>query len=159
MQSTLTSFFFNVSYLYTYIRYLFQYMFRPTSAYEIKDSTAEGVVRVTRHLPSGKVKVALIVSPNATTDPFRPIKPVWWFIGAKLKNGDEVCMTDVLFPYQVAGNVITRTLMASLNPEIENDVAAWIYLDAATFEQMEIPAEGITLHGVESHTEDVSDSE
>jgi hypothetical protein len=49
--------------------------------------------------------------------------------------------------------------MASLNPEIENDVAAWIYLDAATFEQMEIPAEGITLHGVESHTEDVSDSE
>jgi hypothetical protein len=24
---------------------------------------------------------------------------------------------------------------------------------------MEIPAEGITLHGVESHTEDVSDSE
>jgi hypothetical protein len=134
-------------------------MFRPTTAYEIKDTTTEGTVHVTRHLPSGKIKVASIVAPNNTTDPFRPIKPAWWFIGARLKNGDEVCMTDVLFTYQVAGNVITPRLMASLMPKIENDVAAWIYIDAATFEQMEIPDEGITLHGVESHIEDVSDAE
>lgn len=159
MQSILASWFFQVSYLYTYIRYLFQYMFRPTTAYEIKDTTAEGIVHITRHLPSGKVKVASIVAPNNTTDPFRPIKPAWWFIGAKLTNGDEVCMTDVLFPYQVAGNVITPRLMARLMPEIKNDVSSWIYIDAATFEQMEIPTEGITLHGVESHTEDVSDAE
>lgn len=159
MQSMLASLFFQVSYLYTYVRYLFQYMFRPTTAYEIKDTTTEGTVHVTRHLPSGKIKVASIVAPNNTTDPFRPIKPVWWFIGARLKNGDEVCMTDVLFTYQVAGNVITPRLMASLMPKIENDVAAWIYIDAATFEQMEIPDEGITLHGVESHIEDVSDAE
>jgi len=159
MQATIASLFFQISYLYTYIRYLIQYMFRPTTAYEIKDSTDGGIVHITRHLPSGKIKVASIVPPNATTDPFRPIKPAWWFIGARLKNGDEVCMTDLMFSYQVAGNVITKSLLASLMPEIAKDVAAWIYIDAATFEHMEIPAEGITVHGVESHTEAISDEE
>lgn len=105
------------------------------------------VVRnVMRHTMTGRMNRACVILPNEPEDPFDPVLPPWWFIGARLKNHEEVCLTDYMSAFVVAGNVITPRLLSYLHPELEKSLRYWFYIHPATFEETEIPPEGITIH-------------
>lgn len=104
------------------------------------------VKNVMRHTVTGRMNRACIVLPNNPENPFDPVLPPWWFIGARLKNHEEVCLTDYMSAFVVVGNVITPRLLSYLHPELEKSLRYWFYIHPATFEETEIPPEGITIH-------------
>jgi hypothetical protein len=107
------------------------------------------VENVQRHTVTGALTKACIVRPNSPDAPFAPCQPPWWFIGAKLRNDGEVCITDMMSPYIVPGNVITPHLLDRLNPDIAGcrNLLYWFYIHPTSFEEREIPPEGVTIHG------------
>lgn len=107
------------------------------------------VENVHRHTVTGALTKASIVRPNSSDNPFVPCQPPWWFIGAKLRNDGEVCVTDMMAPFIVPGNVITPHLLSRLNPDIAGSpgLLYWFYIHPSSFEEVEIPPEGVTIYG------------
>lgn len=107
------------------------------------------------------IKRCCVIYPNQTENPFIPTRVPWWFIGV-VTDKEEICITDEMAAYIVAGNIITSTFLHMLHPEITN-IVRWYYIDPATFEETEIPLEGIMIRRDvsenTSHSEEISNSE
>lgn len=91
------------------------------------------------------IKRCSVIHPNNPTDPFAPTKVPWWFIGCVVGN-DEICLTDEMAPFIVAGNVITTKLLERITDLKKESISKWYYIHPATFEETEIPVEGITIY-------------
>lgn len=153
--------------LYHWFAIQFRFLFHPSRVYTTvqymllfpdhtelqgivpRDLPAEVLVveSIEQHTMTGRTRKACVLRPNNPENPFTPCQPPWWFIGAKLRSGEEVCITDTLAPFLVPGNVITRRLLDLLCPEISqnNMLSRWFYLDPTSFEEREFPADGITV--------------
>jgi hypothetical protein len=143
-------FLFHPSRVYTTVRYILLYGDHTEVQAIVPRDLPESVFVVEdiqQHTITGSVRRACILRPNNPDLPFAPCAPPWWFIGAKLRSGEEVCMTDLLAPYIVAGNVITPRFLTALAPDISQNgsLVRWFYIHPTSFEDTEIPAEGITI--------------
>jgi hypothetical protein len=113
------------------------------------------VKNYTRHTLRGHLETRACILPNDPKDPFAPVQPPWWFIGANMDGGEEICVTDTISAYIVAGNVITPLFLNAINRDIEACHPTWFYIDPERFEEVVIPPEGITVHGLDpGQTED-----
>ena len=65
----------------------------------------------------------------------------WLWIGASTWL-DPIDMTSCVEPYVVAGNIITLAFLYEKFPWYSD----WKYLDPETFEELDFPAKGITIH-------------
>ena len=113
------------------------------------------VKNYTRHTLRGHVDIRSCILPNDPKDPFAPVQPPWWFIGAKIEAGDEICLTDLMSSFVVVGNTITPGLLNAMNHDIEQCNPTWFYIHPERFDEVVIPPEGITVYGVDSeHVEE-----
>jgi hypothetical protein len=144
-------FLFHPSRVYTTVRYILLYGdHTEVQAIVPRDLPANVIIveDIQQHTVTGAIKRASIIRPNNPEMPFAPCLPPWWFIGAKLRSGEEVCMTDLMAQYIVSGNVITPRFLSALAPDISQNggLVRWFYIHPTSFEDTEIPAEGITIH-------------
>ena len=144
-------FLFHPSRVYTTVRYILLYGDHTEMQAIIPRDLPESVIVVEdiqQHTVTGSIRRASIIRPNNQDTPFAPCQPPWWFIGAKLRSGEEICMTDTMAPYIVAGNVVTTRFLSALAPDISQNggLVRWFYIHPTSFEDTEIPAEGITIH-------------
>jgi hypothetical protein len=144
-------FLFHPSRVYSTVRYILLYGDHTEVQVIVPRDLPDNVIvieDIQQHTMTGAIKRACIVRPNdPLSNTFTPCQPPWWFIGAKLRSGEEVCMTDMMAPYIVTGNVITPRLLAALAPEISKNegLVRWFYIHPTSFEDTEIPPEGITI--------------
>lgn len=143
-------FLFHPSRVYTTVRYILLYGDHTEVQAIVPRDLPDHVIVVEdiqQHTVTGSIKRACIIRPNNPEMPFAPCQPPWWFIGARLRGGEEVCMTDMMAPYIVAGNVITPQFLNALSPDVSQNGggARWFYIHPTSFEDTEIPAEGITI--------------
>lgn len=143
-------FLFHPSRVYTTVRYILLYGDHTEVQAIVPRDLPDNVIVVEdiqQHTVTGAIRRACIVRPNNPETPFAPCQPPWWFIGAKLRSGEEICMTDMLAPYIVAGNVITPRFLTALAPDIAHNggLVRWFYIHPTSFEDTEIPDEGITI--------------
>lgn len=136
--------------VYTTVRYILLYGDHTEVQSVVPRDLADNVIVVEdiqQHTVTGSIKRACIIRPNNPEMPFVPCQPPWWFIGARLRSGEEVCMTDLMAPYIVAGNVITPRFLSALAPDIAHSggLVRWFYIHPTSFEDTEIPDEGITI--------------
>lgn len=79
----------------------------------------------------------------------KPVQPVsvsslpWLWIGAEFYDGTKEGYTTVVNEVLEPGDVVTPTFLTNLTQAM--DVKRWIYLNAKTFAEDEIPAEGIVI--------------
>jgi hypothetical protein len=143
-------FLFHPSRVYTTVRYILLYGDHTEVQAIVPRSLPDTVIVVEdiqQHTMTGAIKRACIIRPNAPDTPFAPCQPPWWFIGAKLRSGEEICMTDLMAPYIVAGNVVTPQFLTALSPDVSQNggLLRWFYIHPTSFEDTEIPPEGITI--------------
>lgn len=105
------------------------------------------VVRsVNRARPTGHHDYKSMILPNHRDDPWEPVQPPWWFVGAQMDDGEIFAVTDMLADFLVVNNRITLDLLERLNYDIpKNRIHRWFYIHPDTFEELEFPSEGIVV--------------
>jgi hypothetical protein len=93
------------------------------------------------------------VEPQVKHHTVHPSKTPWMWIGAEMKNGKIVTVTDTVNKYIEYDDVVdTKYLEVATN--MTSGVSRWLYLDSKTLNEQEFPPEGLLIENdsVESAT-------
>lgn len=86
---------------------------------------------------------------TVTYKPIEKISPSalpWLWIGAKFKNNPTlVSYTSLINDIVMYGDVVNSDYLANITSNHSNTVEKWIYINCATLEETEIPAEGLVI--------------
>jgi hypothetical protein len=73
-----------------------------------------------------------------------PSKTPWMWIGAEMKNGKIITVTDEVNKHIVYGDLVDETYLKCVTL-LKKDVVRWLYLDPITLNEQEFPPEGLLI--------------
>lgn len=73
-----------------------------------------------------------------------PSKTPWLWIGAEMKNGEIVTVTDTVNKYIEYDDIVNTVYLESAT-NLHTGVSRWLYLDSKTLNEQEFPPEGLVI--------------
>lgn len=73
-----------------------------------------------------------------------PSKTPWMWIGAEMKNGAIVTVTDQVNKHIVYDDVVDAGYLEAVT-KLHTGVVRWLYLDPVTLNEQEFPPEGLVI--------------
>jgi hypothetical protein len=79
-----------------------------------------------------------------TYNSVHPSKTPWLWVGAEMKDGKIVTVTDIVNKYIEYDDVVDIPYL-EVATGIKEDVLRWLYLDSKTLNEQEFPPEGLVI--------------